>query len=71
MLAESSMLYFIFSLRSLCYGDVYRHESGSCRTFPFFLTFFIITKKLLPKMKSSPEEKRTETYRNFILVGGN
>ena len=29
----------IFSLGSLCYADVYRHESGRCRTLPFFLTF--------------------------------
>ena len=42
MLAESS-LNFIFSLGSLCYSDVYKHVSGSGRTLPFFLTFFIIT----------------------------
>ena len=38
MLAESS-LYLIFSLGYLCYRDVYRHESGRCRTPPFFLNF--------------------------------
>ena len=37
--AESSILYFIFSPGSLRYTDVYRHESGSCRTLSFFLTF--------------------------------
>ena len=36
-LAESS---FIFSPGSLQYADVYRRESGRCRTLPFFLTFF-------------------------------
>ena len=30
---------FIFSPGSLCYNDVYRLESGRCRTLPFFLTF--------------------------------
>ena len=38
--AESS---FIFSLDFLRYADVYRRESGKCRTLPFFLTFFIIS----------------------------
>ena len=42
MLAESSVLYFIFSLGSLPYSDVYRRESGKCHTLPFFLTFFTI-----------------------------
>jgi hypothetical protein len=42
VLAESSILYFIFSPGSLCFGDVYRCESGRCRTLPFFLTFFIV-----------------------------
>ena len=40
VLAESSILYFIFSLGSLCFGDVYRCEPDSCWTLPFFLTFF-------------------------------
>ena len=39
-LLEESSLYFIFSPGSLCSSDVYGHESGRCRTFPFFLTFF-------------------------------
>ena len=38
VLAESSVLYFIFSPGSLCYGDVYRCESGRYLTLPFFLT---------------------------------
>ena len=38
--AESS-LYFIFSPGSFCSSNVYRHESGRCRTLPFFLTFII------------------------------
>ena len=38
LLAESS---FIFSPGSLHYADVYRRESGRCRTLPFFLTFFM------------------------------
>jgi hypothetical protein len=38
MKAESS----IFSLGPLCFSDVYRHESGTCCTIPFFQTFFII-----------------------------
>ena len=29
----------IFSLWSICYIDVYRGESGRCRTLPFFLTY--------------------------------
>ena len=41
VLAESSFLYFIFSLGSLHYGVVYRHESGKWWTLPFSLTFFI------------------------------
>ena len=46
VLAESS-LYLIFSPGSFCFSDVYRRESGRCRTRPFFLTFyfpFILTK---------------------------
>ena len=39
--AESCILYFIFSLGSLYYSDVYTRESGRCRTIPFFLTFFL------------------------------
>ena len=39
-LAESSILYFIFSSGSLCYSDVYRREAGRCHTLRFFLTFF-------------------------------
>ena len=38
MLAESS---FIFTPGFLHYGDVYRRESGRCRTLPFFLTFLL------------------------------
>ena len=38
VLAESSSLYFIFLPGSLRYSDVYRHESGRCLTFFFFLT---------------------------------
>ena len=30
-----SPLYFIFSPGSLCFSDVYRRESGTCRTLPF------------------------------------
>ena len=41
VLAESS-LYLIFSLDSLRSSDVYRHESGRCRTLPFFLTLLLI-----------------------------
>jgi hypothetical protein len=43
VLAESSILYFIFSPGSLHYSDVYRCESGRCRTLPFFLIIFIIS----------------------------
>jgi hypothetical protein len=43
VLGEGSFLYFIISPGSLCYCDLYRHESGGCRTLPFVLTFFIIT----------------------------
>ena len=32
-------LYFMFSLGSLRYSDVYIHESGRCHTLSFFLTF--------------------------------
>ena len=39
VLAETS-LYFIFSPGSLCSSNVYRCESGRCRTLPFFLIFF-------------------------------
>ena len=39
VLAESS---FIFSMVSLRYADVYRRESGRCRTLPWYLIFFII-----------------------------
>ena len=42
VLAESSILYFIFSPGSLCYGDYNRHESGRCRTLPSFLIFYIM-----------------------------
>ena len=42
VLAEISM-YFIFSPGYLCSSDVYRRDSGRCRTIPFFLTFFIIS----------------------------
>ena len=38
VLAES---YFIFSLGSTCYADVYRRESRRCCTLPFFLTYFL------------------------------
>jgi hypothetical protein len=38
VLAESSS-YPIFSLGYLRYKDVHRHESGRCRSLPFFLTF--------------------------------
>ena len=41
VLAESSILYFIFSPRSLCYKDIYRHELGRYRTLPLFLTFHL------------------------------
>ena len=43
---ESSILYFIFSLGSLRCTDVYRRESGRCRSIPFILTFFIINKNV-------------------------
>ena len=43
VLAESSILYFVFSLGSLLYSDVYRCESGRYRTLPLFLSFFIIS----------------------------
>ena len=39
VLAESSILYFMFSPGSLRSSDVYRRESGRCCTLPFFLTF--------------------------------
>jgi hypothetical protein len=39
VLAEISS-HFIFSLGYLHYKDVYRHESGRCRSLHFFLTFF-------------------------------
>ena len=35
------LLFCIFSPGSLCSCEVYRHESGSCRTLPSILTFFI------------------------------
>ena len=38
VLAESS-IYFIFSPGSPRSSDVYRYESGRCRTLPFFLKF--------------------------------
>ena len=38
-LAESSILYFIFSLGSLCYSDIYRRESGRCHS-SLFNTFY-------------------------------
>ena len=41
VLTESS-LYFIFSLGYLCHCDIYRRESGRCRTLSFSLIFFII-----------------------------
>ena len=41
VLAESSS-YFLFCLGYLRYVHVYRRESGRCRSFPFFLKFFII-----------------------------
>ena len=40
VLAESSILQFISSLGSLHYGNVYRCESGRCRTLSLFLRFF-------------------------------
>ena len=40
VLAEST-LYFIFSLGSLHSSDIYRWKSGTCRTLPFFLTFYL------------------------------
>ena len=42
MLAESS-IYFIFSLGSLRYSNVYRRECGRCRTLLFFLTFLSLS----------------------------
>ena len=41
-ISSKLILYFIFSLGSLLNGDVYRHESGSCLTLHFFLTFLIL-----------------------------
>ena len=38
VLAESS-LYFTVSPDSLCFSNVYRHESCRCRILPFFLAF--------------------------------
>ena len=35
---------------SLCYADVYRLESGRCRTLPFFLIFFKIYFLLIIKV---------------------
>ena len=35
------MYHFIFSLWSICYADVYRHESGRFCNLPFFLTYFL------------------------------
>ena len=29
-----------FSLWSVCSGDVYRHDTGRCRSLPFFLIYF-------------------------------
>ena len=39
--AESSILYFIFSLSSLHYSDVNRHESGRCHTLPPFQVYLL------------------------------
>ena len=39
VLAESSLC-FIFALGPPGYGNVYKHETGRCRTLPSFLTFF-------------------------------
>ena len=46
VLAERSV-YFIFSQSSLHSSDVYRCESGRCRTVPFFLLDIIHTDKWL------------------------
>ena len=35
--------HYLFGQYSLCYFDVYRHESGRCHTLTFFLTFFMIS----------------------------
>ena len=43
VLAESSILYLIFSLPSLRYRDVYRCESGRCRSLPFLAFFYHFT----------------------------
>ena len=40
VLTESS---FIISPKFVCYADFYRHESGGCRTIPFFLIYYTST----------------------------
>ena len=42
VLAESSIMYFIFSPGSLRYGDVCRSESGNCHILSFFLRFYLV-----------------------------
>ena len=66
LMAESFILYFIFSLRFLHYSDVYRCESGRCRTLPFLLTFFIvIITNIFPMRAHGPKVAATSD----VLLG--
>ena len=76
LLAES---FFIFSQGSICYNDVYRHESGRCRTFPFFLTYFFIiqlSRFFSIRYRVSTEESHcsvwtgfSSQYLDYVLAG--
>ena len=59
VLAESS---FIFSLDSLCYANVYRCESGRCRTLPFFQTYSLSSSH--DKQNISASMKPLSIWRN-------
>ena len=64
LLAESS---FVFSPGSLHYTDVYRHESGRCRTLPFLLSnlFYHFT---FPDFSFILMYKKEWSFINFALV---
>ena len=60
-------LYFIFSLSSLRFNDVYRHDSGRCHNLPF-LTFFIIKKFVTPPPLVQILKNEIECWHNQITV---
>ena len=47
MSVDITTSYFIFSPGSLHYSDVFRCESGRCRTLPFILTFFTLWHEII------------------------